>query len=44
MNISLRNIPWEDRDHPAYPGLALVRVSGELPFFVRRSNVSALVA
>jgi hypothetical protein len=27
-----------DIDHPAYPGLMLVMMSGELPFFVRRSN------
>lgn len=38
MNIWFRDFDWEDRDHPAYPGLALVRINGELPFFVRRSN------
>ena len=32
--------PFEDdeHDHPAYPGLVLVRVQGESPFFLRRSN------
>ncbi len=27
-----------DIDHPAYPGMMLVRIHGEDPFFVRRSN------
>lgn len=38
MNSYFRDFSWEDRDHPAYPGLALVRINGEPPFFVRRSN------
>lgn len=38
MNVYFRDLDWKDRDHPAYPGLALVRISGEPPFFVRRSN------
>lgn len=38
MNVWFRDFAWEDRDHPAYPGLALVRINGEQPFFVRRSN------
>lgn len=38
MNAYFRDLDWKDRDHPAYPGLALVRISGEPPFFVRRSN------
>lgn len=27
-----------ERDHPNYPGLALIRIEGKDPFFVRRSN------
>ncbi|MEM6933589.1 MAG: type IV secretory system conjugative DNA transfer family protein, partial [Pseudomonadota bacterium] len=35
----LRAIGDEERDHPAYPGLMLVRMADvEHPFFVRRSN------
>lgn len=38
MNAFFRDFHFEDRDHPAYPGLALVRITGEDAFFVRRSN------
>ncbi|WP_421787175.1 type IV secretory system conjugative DNA transfer family protein [Hyphobacterium sp.] len=34
MNIYLSRV--DIRDHPAYPGLALVRISGEHPFLTRR--------
>ncbi|MEZ5938379.1 MAG: type IV secretory system conjugative DNA transfer family protein [Hyphomonadaceae bacterium] len=34
----LRAFSDVDIDHPAYPGLMLVMISGELPFFLRRSN------
>ena len=38
INSYLGAFEQEDRDHPAYPGLALVRIQREAPFFVRRSN------
>jgi len=38
INAYLRPLEEEDIDHPAYPGMALVRIQGESPFFVRRSN------
>lgn len=38
MNTYFGEIEFEDRDHPAYPGLALIRINRENPFFVRRSN------
>ena len=38
INSYLGALEYEDRDHPAYPGLALVRIGREAPFFVRRSN------
>lgn len=38
IELYLRSFNDRDRDHPAYPGLMLVRIHGELPFFVRRSN------
>lgn len=38
INSYLRAIPDTDCDDPAYPGLMLVRIAGEDPFFVRRSN------
>jgi type IV secretory pathway TraG/TraD family ATPase VirD4 len=28
----------QEKDHVAYPGMALIRISGELPFFLRKSN------
>ncbi|MCP5006719.1 MAG: type IV secretory system conjugative DNA transfer family protein [Planctomycetes bacterium] len=28
----------QERDHVAYPGMALIRISEELPFFLRKSN------
>ena len=38
INSFLCPLEFDDRDHPAYPGLALVRIQGEHPFFVRRSH------
>lgn len=38
INSYLRPLSEEDLDHPAFPGLALVRIQGEEPFLVRRSN------
>lgn len=34
----LAALPESEHDHPAYPGMVLVRIHGEDPFFVRRSN------
>lgn len=38
MNSYLRAFSDEDIDHPAYPGMMLVRIFGEDPIFVRRTN------
>ncbi len=38
INTFLQSYAEEDRDHPAYPGLMLVRMEGENPTFLRRSN------
>lgn len=38
FNAFFNPVDWSDKDHPAYPGFALVRIQGEHPFFVRRSN------
>ena len=38
INSFLRSIPDSECDHPAFPGLMLVRIAGEDPFFLRRSN------
>lgn len=36
--LYLRAFTDDDIDHAAYPGMMLVMISGELPFFVRRTN------
>lgn len=38
INSYLRSFPADECDHPAYPGMMLVRIHGEDPFFVRRSH------
>lgn len=38
INTHLRSIPASECDHPAYPGMMLVRIAGEDPTFARRSN------
>lgn len=38
MNSLLRSIPDDECDHPAFPGMMLVRIAGEDATFVRRSN------
>ncbi|MBL4590845.1 MAG: type IV secretory system conjugative DNA transfer family protein, partial [Phycisphaerales bacterium] len=38
MNTYLQPFAEADRDNPVYPGFALIRIEGENPIFLRRSN------